>query len=129
MIEEAIYSLVTKNRTITTLIGQRFYPNVIPQTADLPAVAYQVISAGRNYHHGGQSSLVTPVIGFTIDARNYSEAKAVAAAMRLALSGYQGYVDSVKIESIFLQNEFEGYNPASEIHLVRQDYQITWKEV
>jgi hypothetical protein len=53
----------------------------------------------------------------------------VAAAVRLVLSGYHGEVGSVKIGFISLQNEFEGYNLASDIHIVRQDYQISWKEV
>jgi hypothetical protein len=88
-----------------------------------------VTSAGRNYNHSGQSSISTPVIAFTFDSRSIDEARAVAAAVRLVLSGYHGEVGSVKIGFISLQNEFEGYNPASDIHLVRQDYQISWKEV
>ena len=129
MIEEAIVTLVTGNAAVKALIGLRLYPGVIPQDAKMPAAAYQVISTGRNYHHGGQSSISTPVIGFSIDSRSYEEAKAVAAAVRLVLSGYHGDVGAIKIGFISLQNEFEGYNPASEIHLVRQDYQISWKEV
>ena len=129
MIEEAIVSLVTGNTAVKALIGLRLYPNVIPQNAKLPAAAYQVLSNGREYNHGGQSSIAMPVIGFTIDSKSIDEARAVAAAVRLVLSGYHGEVGAVKIGFISLQNEFEGYNQASEVFLVRQDYKIAWKEV
>ena len=129
MIEEAIVTLVTGNAAVKALIGLRLYPGKIPQDAKLPAAAYQVTSAGRNYNHSGQSSISTPVIAFTFDSRSIDEARAVAAAVRLVLSGYHGEVGSVKIGFISLQNEFEGYNLAIDIHIVRQDYQISWKEV
>ena len=128
-IEEAIYTLVTGNASVKALIGLRLLPGVIPQDTRLPAAAYQVISTGRNYNHDGQSSISTPVIGFTFDSRSIDEARSVAEAVRQVLSGYHGEVGSVKIGSIFLINQFEGYNPASEIHNVRQDYQVTWKEI
>lgn len=129
MIEEAIYSLVTNDKAVKALIGLRLYPGVIPQDAKLPAAAYQVTSAGRNYHHGGQSSISTPVIAFTFVSKSIDEARSVAAAVRLVLSGYHGEVNTVKIGFISLLNEFDGYNPASEIHIVRQDYKVTWKEI
>ena len=129
MIEEAIVTLVTGNAAIKALIGLRLFPGVIPQDAKLPAAAYWTISTGREYSHDGQSSIASPVIGFTFDSHSIDEVRAVAAAVRRVLSGYHGEVGSVKIFIITLQNEYEGYNPASEIHLVRQDYQIVWKEV
>jgi len=129
VIEEAIVSLVTGNAAVKALIGLRLYPGKIPQDAKLPAAAYQVTSAGRNYHHGGQSSISNPVIAFSYDSRSIDESRAVAKAVRLVLSGYHGEVGSVKIGFISLQNEFEGYNQASDIHIVRQDYKVTWKEI
>jgi hypothetical protein len=129
VIEEAIFTLVTGNAAVKALIGLRLYPSVIPEKTKLPAAAYQVISVGREYHHGGQSSIARPVIGFTFDSRSITEAREVAAAVRQLLSGYHGEVGTVYIGYISLQNEFEGYNPASEVYLVRQDYQIVWKEV
>lgn len=129
MIEEAVVTLVTGNAAVKALIGLRLYPGVIPQDTKMPAAAYWKIPAGRNYNHDGQSSISTPIIGFSFDSRSIDEARAVAAAVRLVLSGYHGMVGTVKIGFISLQNEYEGFNPASEIHIVRQDYKISWKEV
>lgn len=129
MIEEAITSLLTGNAAVNILIGMRLYPVKIPQDAALPAVAYQLISAGREYTQDGPSSLARPVIGFTIDSRSIDEARTVGAAIRTALNGYHGTIGTVKIGFISLQNEFEGYNLGSDINIVRQDYQIIWKEV
>jgi hypothetical protein len=129
MIEEAIVSLVTANAAVKALIGTRLYPNLIPEKAQLPAAAYQLTSTGTNYNHSGQSSIATPELGFTFDSRSYDEAKAIGAAVKAVLSGYRGTVGTVKIGSVFLKDEFEAYNPASQIFMRSQIYTITWKEV
>lgn len=129
MIEEAIVTLVTGNLAVKALIGARLYPEKIPQDAKLPAAAYQVTSTGINYNMDGQSSIVSPLIGFTFDARSYDEAKAIGAAVKAVLSGYRGTVAGIKIGSIFLQDEFEGYNLASDVYMRSQIYKVNYKEV
>ncbi len=128
-IEDAIVSLVTANAGVTALIGKRLYPGVIPQDAILPAAAYQVSSEGREYTQDGPSHIVRPVFSFTFDARTIGEARAVAEAVRKVLNGYRGTVGTVKIAYITMNNKFDGYNLASDVHVVRQDYQVVWKEV
>ena len=43
-IEEAVFYHLTNDADVTAIIGTRAFPNAIPQDADLPAMAYQVIS-------------------------------------------------------------------------------------
>jgi hypothetical protein len=127
-IEAALYSYLTNHAAVKALIGSRLYPNVVPQDTTLPAVAYQVITATRSYHHQGQSAIATPRIQFTVEAASYSSANAVAAALRQALSGYRGYVGSVEICGAYLENEFDGYNLSTDLTTVRQDYRVDWRE-
>lgn len=128
-IESALYSLVTGNAAVKNLISTRFYPNAIPQNAELPAAAYQVISTERDYNHGGQSSIATPRLQITVEAASYGSAIAVCAAIRACLSGYKGTVGEVKIGGIYLENEYDGYNLDTNITTKRQDYSIQWKEL
>ncbi len=44
-IEEAIVSKLMSESAITALIGQRLYPQVVPQDVTLPAIAYQRIDS------------------------------------------------------------------------------------
>lgn len=130
--EDALNTILSGNNGVKALVVARIYPNAIPQDAALPAIAYQVISTERDYNQEGQSSIAGPYVQITIEAATYSSAKAVAAAVRAALSGYSGSVGSptaTVIGGIFLENEFDGYNLDTDSTVVRQDYRINWKEV
>ena len=128
-IESALYSKLAATSGVTALVSTRIYPNAIPQNASLPAIAYQVISTDRNYRHAGQSNVALPRIQITVEASSYSSAVAVCAAVRAALSGYQGTVGAVVIGGIFLETEYDGYNLDTDTTVRRQDYTIEWKEV
>ena len=128
-IESALYSRLTAVSGVTALVSTRIYPNVIPQNAAMPVIAYQVISTDRNYRHAGQSNNAMPRIQITVEAASYSSAVAVCAAVRAALSGYKGTVGTVVIGGIFLETEYDGYNLDTDTTVRRQDYTIEWKEV
>lgn len=129
MIEEAVFSLVTEDMAVSALIGLHLYPGVIPQTADLPAVAYRVGDIQQGYTHDGPSKIATHGVFFVIDAKTLNEANSVNAAIKKVLSGFHGEVGTTKIGSIFFRNGEWFYNPVSEIFVVSQDYSITYKEV
>jgi hypothetical protein len=131
-VENALYTILTGNVALAALVSARVYPGVIPQNIALPALAYQVIATERDYHHGGQQNTAGPLVQITVEAASYSSAKSVAAAVRVALSGYRGTVgttNSTEIRGVFLENEYDGYNLETDISTVRQDYRILWKEV
>lgn len=128
-VKAALYSLLAADAGVKALVDDRIYPLTIPQDKALPAIAYQVITTTRGYNHAGQSSLAGPYFQITIAAASAAAAEGLAAAVRLALSGYAGTVGTVVIASIFLENEFDGYSLETAIATVRQDYRITYKEV
>jgi hypothetical protein len=134
-VEEALYTLLTGNAGVSALVSTRIYPLTIPQNVHLPAIACQVITTEREYSHDGQSPTAGPYIQLTIQAKGtgttsaYDQAKAIAAAVRAALSGFRGTVGSDEIGGIFLENEYDGYNLDSDSAVVRQDYRIKWSEV
>ena len=43
-VEAAIVELITESASVTSLIDDRIYPNIIPEEESLPAVAYNEIS-------------------------------------------------------------------------------------
>lgn len=131
-IKDALYKFLSTNSGVAALVSTRIYPNAIPQDAALPAIAYQEITAVRDYSHQGQNNTAEPLFQITIEAATYSTAIAVAAAVRAALSGYRGSVatsPATVIQGVFLENEYDGYNLDTDISTVRQDYRIFWKEV
>lgn len=133
MIEEALVALVGSDMGMSGLIGNRFYRLVIPQDATLPACAFQVVTAGREYTHGGQSEVAMVRVQITITAASYSTAKMVGGSLRELLSGFCGAVSlgcdsEVYIFGIFFESEYDGFNLDSNLITVRQDYRIFFRE-
>jgi len=127
-IEEALKTLVTANPAFVQLAQLGWYPNLVPQDAQLPAVAYQVITTQPAHAHDGPTGLIRTTFQFTIDARSYAEVKRTARAVRQVLDGYRGTVDGVVIGAILWQNENDGYSEQSAVTTVRQDFMVEYQE-
>jgi hypothetical protein len=127
-IEAAIVSIVKASGYLDGLIGGRIYPNIVPQAATLPAVAYQRISGARYHTHTGPASLARPRFQFAILAETYAAARAVAEAIRLTLNGYAGTVSGTTIQSIQLQNEIDQYDKGENRPVILIDFYIYHQE-
>lgn len=131
-IELAIYARLKATTAVTNLIGgatvPRIYPNIVPQDAPLPAIAYQRISAYRRLVMEGPATLIRPRVQLTILASTYSAAKSLAAACREALDGYKGTAGGVKVGVTMAEDESDEYGSSNLLHVVRQDYLIWHSE-
>jgi len=111
MIEAALRTHALASAPLVALVGGRIYPSVLPQNPTYPAITYFRVSGPRLYDHGGASGMAEARIQFDCWASTYSAVKAVAAALRVALSGYSGTVGGVTIASIYLDSEIDSYEP------------------
>lgn len=131
-VEEAVNAILKAASGVTALVGSgtaaRIYPNVVPQDAALPAMAYQRISALRRATHGAPASLARPRIQLTMLSESYSQVKSLAAAVREALDGYQGTAANVKVGAALVEDETDEYGSSNNLHVVRQDYMIWHSE-
>lgn len=107
-IEEAIYTELTTFAAVTAIASTRGYPELIPETAAMPAWAYQTISANREPIHSGSSDLTEQVIQITCQAASYASAKALAGAIRARLHGFKGTLSGVKVHRIVVDNDQDG---------------------
>jgi hypothetical protein len=127
-VEEAVYAILKAASGVTTLVGgsssPRIYPNVVPQDAALPAMAYQRISSYRRATHGSPASLARPRIQITMMAESYSQVKGVAAAVREALDGYVGTPGGVTVQAVLSEDETDEFGSSNNLHVVRQDWMI-----
>ncbi len=118
-IEEAITTKMLATSAITALIGSgsaaRLYPLVVPQTAALPAIAYQKISSPKEQAHTGSSHLARSRIQFTCEADDYSTVKALATAVKQCWNSFRGIVslsttDSLRIDGCAIDNDIDTAN-------------------
>ncbi len=107
-IEEAIYTELTTAAAVIAIAGTRGYPELIPETAAMPAWAYQTISANREPIQSGSSDLTEQVIQITCQAASYASAKALAGAIRARLHGFKGTLSGVKVHRIVVDNDQDG---------------------
>lgn len=130
VIEEALQYHLVNDSDVTALIGSRAYPNVIPQDADLPALAYQTISRPGGMAHDGPTGIAWPRFQITGQADTYSEVVDLINKVRIALDGFTGLMGGaggVTIEGSFVKNVFDGYEFATERETRRLDV-VLWHQ-
>jgi hypothetical protein len=132
MLHEAFFAYLTAHPLLGGLIGTRLYPQLIPENALLPAMAYQQISLGDDaMAHDGPLNVVTTTFQFTCQAETYNAAQTLAAALRNALHGFNGQMgDGTNTLKIFVCNQ-AGKDEDSGIEgaaIVRCDYKFIYLE-
>ena len=110
-IETNLYSTLTGDSGVSSLIGTRVYPNLAPEGAANPLVTYQLVAGSREATIAGVGDAVRKRIQLSCHANTYSSAKAVAAAVISALEG-DGYCEL----------EYDLYDPTTQTHTVIVDW-------
>lgn len=130
VIEEALYYHLVNDTDVSALISTRAYPNVIPQDASLPALAYQVISRPGGMAHDGPIGIAWPRFQITAQANDFDDVVDLINKVRVALDGFTGTMGGaggVTIEGSFVKDVRDGYEFATERETRRLDV-IIWHQ-
>ena len=127
-IEEAIQTYLVNTAAVAALLGNRIYPNNIPQDSELPAAAYQVITTTDDDTHDGPSGWTEINLQITVDADTYGQAKLASRAINTALNGTSGTLSGIQVYYISRQNAYDGYGEGSQVTTIRQDYLVQYLE-
>lgn len=117
---------------ISALIGTRIYPQILPQDPTFPAITYSQTSGVRDrVIREGPSGRARPRITINCWGERYSQARALADAVRIALDGYRGIMGSTDVGGVRLDNEFDLFEEEAGIkgiHRTIQDFIISFVE-
>lgn len=132
-VESGLYSYLTAQSAVTSLVSTRIYPLAAPQDAAMPFVVYQRISDRHEHHMGGASGVATATIQLDAYASTYLSAKAIAEALRGELQGYRGTMGSYAVRRCHLDGTQDDYEPSETAGdkgtwRVSSDYQIAYHE-
>ena len=106
MIEQAIYSILTNDATVSGLVSSRVYPNKVPQGVSLPAVTYQQISGRREHTMAESIGMVESRFQINCWDDSYSGTRTLSNAVRNVLDSItSGTYSSTFIYTAFLDNE------------------------
>lgn len=110
MIEEAIYSILTGDSRVASIVGTRVYPVIVPQPATLPVLVYSRISTVDDpLTHSGPANVVKAVYQILCLHPTITGAKTLASAVRAAMHGYSGIAGSEKVFYAQCVNQVDAY--------------------
>jgi len=130
-IEEGLYSYLSTFAGIVALISDKIYPISIPQSVELPAIAYTKIAADRPRSAiGGHSGLTVTTFQISVFAETKTEESALTEQLHTALLNYKGLMGAVDVQGCFCLSEINGYDIDKEGTNTKEyynhiDYQIT----
>ena len=117
-LESALLTLVTGDATVSGLIGTRMYPDRLPVSPTLPALAYTFATLVETSAHGRDVAFEEVGVQYRVHAATRTDAVVLRDALRDAIRDYRGTVGSEQIERIKIANVINDYDPGND------DYQV-----
>ncbi|MFZ4773935.1 MAG: DUF3168 domain-containing protein [Terrimicrobiaceae bacterium] len=128
MLHEALVCLLLSDATVATLVGNRVYPNVAPQTAPAPWIVYQRIDDNPIHSHGGRSYLSKTRMQLTMQGNSYEQLYRLVNAVKGRLDAYRGTINGLTVGSCFVENTLDDYDPTALKPLVHMDVMVQHDE-
>lgn len=128
MIEDAIYSKVTTDTTLNSLISLRIYPVTADQDVDYPYITYSRISTRRINALVADTDITEARFQFDTWSKSYETLRSIADALRMEFQRFRGTVSSVVIEDCDIDEERDEYNSETQVHRNIMDILITYRE-
>jgi len=128
MLGKAIRSILINDDTVKA-ITTRCYPSVkIPQNPTYPFISYSVFGRGENALRG-PSGKENPRVQIDLWVKDigesgYSDLRVLSKAVKSALGGYIGTVESITIGSILFISDFEQKEPEVNALRLIADYSV-----
>jgi len=141
VIDDAIRTRLLAVAGVSDLVGTgsaaRVWPMKLPQhpPPKYPAITYQLVSGAPDYDLDSASGLAHVRIQIDCWGRDataatggYRKARALAEAVRAALSGYSGTVSSVVIQQVTLLNRRVLHEDEAELYRESLDFEVWYEE-
>jgi len=128
-IGKAVSAILTGDAAVAALVGTRVWPMRLKQGTLQTSITYQRISAARSHTHDGPVGLNGSRIQVDCWAATYGAADALATAVRRALDNYEGTAAGIRIQRVFLDDESDEFEEATDADRVRLDFIIHHEEL
>lgn len=120
-----LQEFLTSSATISGLVANRCYPDILPQNVTFPALTYSQVSGVRVRDLDGPTGRARLRVSISSWSQNYMQAHQLADAVRVLLDGYAGAVDATSVGNVILDNELDLFEEDIPGYRVVQDYIIS----
>lgn len=114
-IEPALVGMMKADGSVSAIVGTKIFPNIVPHSASMPSITYQLIDSGYEYALDSTPShkinLVTCRYQVNCWAATYKAARQLADKVRALFDGYAGTVGGVPIRKIQIADESDISEP------------------
>ncbi len=129
MIEKAVYSRLSTDPAITSIVSGRVYNGLLEQETTVPAIVFYRINTSRNeLPHSGSIGVATALIQITIYSDTVANLRALAEAVRRRLHGYKGTAGTVAVLFSQCMQERDGYAHHQELFSTIMEFRIKYRE-
>lgn len=133
--EQAVARAIMADPLVANVLGQRVWPVLAPQSADLPFATWRRVSVLRQQSLGGPTGITTVQLALDIYATTYESVRDIADRVRDVLDGW-GVENSeyVGVRNVSLDTESDGFvqlagGDLPPVYQVSQTYSILWQEI
>lgn len=131
--EMVLWNAMLSDASVTSLVGQKIYPNLAKAADDLPFCTWRRTGVSRQQTLSDPLGLPTVTMELSIYAANYLTARQIADAIRQVLDGYTGSFDNTTVRHASLEGESDDVivldgSEVPTVYSVTQDYDILWQE-
>ena len=131
MPEKRLYAKLAATSAVTALVtATKIQPVKVPQSLSIPLITYERSGSDPVNHATGTTTTASCIIEIDIYDDDYGDCKAIADAVRAALSGWSDATDDPQVSMCHLQDEMDLPLPPEAgqdliVHHVNQTY-LLW---
>ena len=119
-VEEALYSILSNDTEVAALVSARIYPNLLPESATLPALTYQELTGPRQHTMDGPVGTVRFRFQINCWASTYAVADELSTEVRKALDDYSGTVESQYIHFVEMLDEADAMENIAGLDVIKK---------
>ena len=120
-ISQAVFEYLKTRDEIVGRVGDRIYPIVLPQNADLPAIVYSPVLAHYDSALQGDTGFVRQTMQFVCHDTTYKKSRELSRMVKKAFQDYHGDMCGLWIEAVFIKTDYE-YNGNTALKYDTEEY-------
>tara|TARA_R110000868_G_scaffold125509_4_gene331459 strand:+ start:1249 stop:1656 length:408 start_codon:yes stop_codon:yes gene_type:complete len=135
LISEVIYSILNGTAAIQAIVGNRIFPNTIPQKVSKPSIIFEVISRVPTNTHGtdGKSKMDDYRVEITIISTTKTVTDQLGTLVRNALDYFTNTIVAGDfVHWVYYNNETDSFNGTAGqdgLYIKQQEYKFSIKQV